>query len=587
MDFAEQVKAQVDIVVTVREYLPLRKAGGRFVGLCPFHTEKSPSFGVNPALGIYKCFGCGAGGDVIKFVQEIETLTFWEALKALAERNGIPIPQRADRPHDPDTDLRAALFEMHEQASVYFAQNLFGAAGSDVREYLTKRGLASSAAQQFLLGYSEPSWDSLLRRFGSRYSPAQLEASGLFGKRDDGGLYDKFRGRLMFPIHNESGKIIAFGGRALRAEDEPKYLNSQKTPIYDKSSVLYNLHRAKDGIRKGGRGILVEGYMDVIGVFSAGVRNVVASCGTALTATQVRTLKRFSPNVVVNFDPDNAGANATERSIQMLLEEGVKMRVLELENGLDPDEYIQQRGAEAYSERLNRAANYFIWLADRARKKFSGNSAEARVEGYNALLLPALRKIHDPLERAAVATEIADYLGLDRNLVLAEFRKMPGQNRIPGSGSPAPAKKPLVIPHRERMLIRGLVQDVELRNLLLPRLTGYATVKAFVTWPVIEAVSALLEEDPRFDYSLLESRVEEGTRALMFEALFTDTSSDVLSCEQADVFLNMVETEEQSYRQREVSRAIQQAERSGNLEEAMRLMAPLSERKCRNRARTD
>src|SRR3954453_22523831 len=225
MDFAEQVKAQVDIVQTVSEYgVRLRKMGARYTGLCPFHTEKTPSFNVNPSIGIYKCFGCGVGGDVINFVQQIETLTFWEALKAIAERNAIPIPQRRDRGPDPDTELRATLFEMYEQAALWFAQNLFGGPGAAARDYLAKRGLNGSVVQQFLMGYSESSWDALRRRFGSRYSPEQLEASGLFGKREDGGFYDKFRGRLMFPIHNESGKIIGFGGRALNTGDEPKYL---------------------------------------------------------------------------------------------------------------------------------------------------------------------------------------------------------------------------------------------------------------------------------------------------------------------------------------------------------------------------
>ncbi|MDZ4799499.1 MAG: DNA primase [Bryobacteraceae bacterium] len=569
MDFAEQVKAQVDIVQTVREYLPLRKAGGRFVGLCPFHSEKTPSFGVNPALGIYKCFGCGAGGDVIKFVQTIDACTFWEALTALAERNGIPVPQRKDR--DPESEVRAVIFEMYEEASRVYAQNLYGPQGTDAREYLKKRGLTSAVAQQFLLGLSDASWDALHKRFASRYSPEEMEDSGLFGKREsDSGFYDKFRGRLMFPIHNEAGKVIGFGGRALRPDDEPKYLNSPETAIYKKSNVLYNLHRAKESIRKGDRVILVEGYMDVIGVFAAGVKNVVASCGTALTNTQVRNMKRFSLNAVVNFDPDNAGGNATERSIQMLIDEGMHMRVLELEGGLDPDEYIRERGADEYIARLDRSLNYFIWLADRARKKFGSGSAEARMQGYDQLLLPAIRRIHDPLERASVATEVADYLGLDRNLVLTEFRKIPGQKaqRMP----PQATQPENNISVRERLLLRTLVQHPEVRQILLPRLTGYATVRSLITWPLIEAIDALMEEDPSFGYQLLETRLSEELKALLSSALFADHSGEVLSTEQAVVFLNIVEADDRELQYRQVQRELQTAERSGNLEEAMRLM---------------
>ena len=230
--------------------------------------------------------------------------------------------------------------------------------------------MTPETAEQFGLGYSDRSGRALLRLFEQRSFPAaQMEQSGLVGKRQDGSIYDRFRNRLMFPIHNESGKIIGFGGRALAAEDEPKYLNSPETPIYKKSHVLYNLHRAKEAIRKDDRVILVEGYMDAIGVTAAGFRGVVASCGTSLTAQQVQALKRHTQKIVVNFDPDAPGANAAERSINLLLEEGMQVRIMELDGGLDPDEYCKQRGAAAYQERLEGAKGYFYWLADRARAR--------------------------------------------------------------------------------------------------------------------------------------------------------------------------------------------------------------------------
>jgi len=569
MEFAEQVKAQVDIVRIVGEYVKLRRIGARYLGLCPFHTEKTPSFNVNPNIGIYKCFGCGVGGDVIKFVQEIESLTFWEALKSLAERNGIPIPERRERP-DADSELRSAVFEMYQQTAQWYAQNLFGNPGADAREYLQRRGLNSTVAEQFLLGFSENGWDTLAKRFGKRYGPAEMDASGLFGKREDGGYYDKFRGRLMFPIQNEQGKVIGFGGRALKAEDEPKYLNSPETPIYKKSMVLYNLHRAKEAIRKGDRTVLVEGYMDVIGVFVAGVKNVVASCGTALTSAQIRGMKRHSENIVVNFDPDNAGANATERSVELLINEGMHMRVLELEAGLDPDEFIKKYGAEVYAEKLERSTNYFIWLADRARKKFPGTTADARMQGYEALLLPAIRRLHDPLERAAVATEVADYLNLDRNLVLAEFRKIPGQRAAPAHKSATPPSD--AVPVRERMLMRTLIQHPESRPFLLSQLAGLTVSRSFVTWPVLELMLALLEEDPGFSFQALESRMEESLRPLMSQALFADTTSEVFTREQGEAFLRQLENEDRTMQFREFQRRIQAAERSGDMGEAMRLM---------------
>src|SRR5436190_1242884 len=418
MDFVDHLKSTVDIVRTVGEYVRLKKLGSRYTGLCPFHTEKTPSFSVNPS-GFFYCFGCQKKGDVLTFVQEIEQLTFYESLKLLAERNGLTMPAKRER-HDPETDLRGAVYELHEVAAEVFREALWGDKGSEARDYLRRRGLLQSVCEQFGLGFSDRSGQGLLRRVKGRFAPDQLEASGLFGKREDGTLYDRFRGRLMFPIHNESGKVIAFGGRAMRSEEEPKYLNSPETAIYKKSSVLYNLHRAKQAIRTQERAVLVEGYMDVIGVYAAGVKQVVASCGTALTANQVRAIKRHSESIVVNFDPDTAGANATEKSIQILLDEGMHVRIMELERGLDPDEFIKANGADAYASRLQHATGYFLWLADRARRNYDMSTAEGRIAGFEAVLLPSIRKISDRLERATVAGEVAEYLGVDRSIVLKE-----------------------------------------------------------------------------------------------------------------------------------------------------------------------
>src|SRR6202050_4889251 len=320
MDFAEQVKSSVDIVKTIGEYVRLKRSGstGRYMGLCPFHTEKTPSFNVNASMQRYKCFGCNLGGDVLQFVMEIERISFFEALKLTAERNGIAVPKRDYS--DPDSKLRGALMEMHEIAARVFQSNLSGPAGAQARQYLAGRDVTPEQIAEFGLGLSDPSGNQLVRQFESRFPAEQLEQSGLVAKRQEAaGYYDRFRGRLMFPIHNELGKVIGFGGRALRPGEEPKYLNSPETALYRKSYVVYNLHRAKDAIRTSGYSVLVEGYMDVIGVYAAGVHNVVASCGTALTDTQVRILKRHSERIVVNFDPDTAGANATEKYLQTLL----------------------------------------------------------------------------------------------------------------------------------------------------------------------------------------------------------------------------------------------------------------------------
>src|SRR3954464_7521278 len=423
MDFAEQVKGSVDIVGGVGEHVRLRKSGPyRFMGVGPFHQEKTPSFTVHVTRQFYKCFSCGAAGDVFKFVMEIEGLSFPEALKSLAERNGIPMPKRSQFADD-DSRLRGALLAMHELAQETFRANLNGAAGEVARAYLAKRGVAAGTVEQFGIGYSDRSGRALLRLFEQRNFPAaQVEQSGLVGRRDDGSMYDRFRNRLMFPIHDGSGKIIAYGGRALAADDNPKYLNSPETPIYRKSHVLYNLHRAKDPMRKDDRVILVEGYMDAIGVTAAGFGPVVASCGTALTDKQVRLLKQHTPRIVVNFDPDTAGANAAERSINILLEEGMQVRILELDGDLDPDEYCKERGAEAYRERLEGAKGYFYWLADRARSKYDVRTSEGQVAVLK-FLMPAVQRISDQMERMVIAGDLASYIGVDRGMVLDSFKK--------------------------------------------------------------------------------------------------------------------------------------------------------------------
>src|ERR1700761_386484 len=437
MNFAEQLKNQLNIVDVVGQYVRLKRQGGgsRYVGLCPFHSEKTPSFGVHSVLQYYKCFGCDAAGDIFKFVQEIESLTFPETLKLLAERYGIPMPER-QRSDDPEAQRRAALFEMHEIAADLFQKNLRGPSGAEARNYLESRNVSKAAMDEFRLGLSDPSGQQLLYKL-ERFGPALMEESGLITRRQESaGHYDRFRARLMFPIHNESGKIIGFGARALRPNDEPKYLNSPETRIYKKSSVLYNLHRAKIDARKHDRMILVEGYMDVIGIYSAGIHEVVASSGTSLGIEQVRTIKRqiaqqqaSTGQIVLNFDPDPAGARSTEKYISVLLHEGLRVKVLTIPGGLDPDEYIQQNGIEAYQRQLAAAASYFHWLAERAREKFDMRTAEGRVDAFK-FILPSIEQVHDAVERSAIANEIAEYLNVDRDVIRQSMRRGAAPARV-------------------------------------------------------------------------------------------------------------------------------------------------------------
>lgn len=575
MDFVEQLKSSVDIVKVIGEYVPrLKRVGatGRYMALCPFHTEKTPSFSVYAPKQLYKCFGCGVGGDVLKFVQEIEGISFYEALKLLAERYGIPMPKRAEY-SDADSKLRGALFEIHEIAARQFQANLKSPAGADARAYLARRGVTPAEIEQFGLGYSDPSGHGLLRRLEQEhYTHDVLTESGLVLKRQDGsGFFDRFRGRLMFPIHNESGKIIGFGGRALREGDDPKYLNSPETKLYYKTQVLYNLHRAKNAIRKLEHVVLVEGYMDVIGVFSAGVQEVVASCGTSLTNIQVRALKRHTGTIVVNFDPDTAGANASERSIQLLLEEGMHVRILELDGGLDPDEYVKQNGADAYRAKLNSAGSYFHWLADRARKRFDMKTAEGRMAGFQ-FLMPAIQRISDKLERAAIVNDLASFLGVEAGLVLEQFRKSAVDRRS------SPLRQPRrVVAAVERILLGSLLESEEARQQVLPELRTKKAVESFVTRSIFETLFQMHASGAPIDFAHLEARLDEGGKSLLHELLLADeTGEEAFSPEQALACLRRLETTDRESRRADLRARVKAAEREGKFDEALQWMTELN-----------
>ena len=573
MEFVEQLKSSVDIVKVVEEYVRLKKTGSRWVGLCPFHNEKTPSFGVNVTHQFYKCFGCGAGGDVIKFVMEVERVTFFEALKLIAERNGIPMPKRQEY-SDPESRRRASLYDIHEIAADAFRANLQGPNGAAARAYLAKRGVKPEVAAEFGLGLSDRSGSHLLRILEQKgFPPEPIEQSGLVSRREsDGGLFDRFRGRLMFPIHNESGKVIAFGGRALAEGDEPKYLNSPKTDLYDKGYVLYNLHRAKGPIRKAERAVLVEGYMDVIGVYAAGVREVVASCGTALTNTQVRSLKRHSPNIVVNFDPDTAGASATEKSIQMLLEEGMFVRILQLDGDMDPDEYCQERGADAYRAKLDKAEATFHFLADQARRRFDMRSGEGRFQAFQ-FLMPSIQRIPDKLERAAIANDVAAYLGVDPGMVLEQFRKAAGERR---ERPPAPAARPEpALPAVELLLVRALLASEDARRAVLERLRNLGGLDRLRSAEILRTVLLLADLDETPAFHNVEARLEESDRALLAHVVWADENDGANWAQQAESCVAQLEAAQEGQSIAELQARLKAAERAGKLEEALALMSQI------------
>ena len=572
MTFAEQLKSQLNIVEVVGQYVRLKRQGGgaRWVGLCPFHSEKTPSFGVLSTLQIYKCFGCGAGGDVFSFVMEREGLTFPETLKVLAERNGIPFPER-ERASDPEAQKRAALLEIHEIAAEVFQSNLRGAGGAEARSYLESRAVTRAAADEFRLGLSDSGGQQLVQRL-QKFGAALLEESGLVAKRDNGnGFYDRFRGRLMFPIHNESGKLIAFGGRALRTGDEPKYLNSPETKIYKKSTVLYNMHRAKVDARKNDRMILVEGYMDVIGVYSAGIHEVVASSGTSLGTEQVRAMKRqvaqqqaSTGQIILNFDSDAAGARSTEKYIGPLLAEGLRVKVLEIPGGLDADEYIQQNGADAYRQLAERACTYFHWLADRTREKFDMRTAEGRVDAFNQLS-PVFQQVSDRIERDAIIKEMAEYVKVDRELISSKLRPAAKTEALQKSRGLTSS-----IPPNEKLLLTSLLCSADARGAIQQYLRQTDILQLLELRTIFEAALRLDDEGVTFCAEALGARLEPRMQRILSELSFGEVGmAEDGAVQQALHCLKELEVTSKKAKEGSIQRRIRELEAEGNLKEAL------------------
>ena len=518
-DFKDSLKQQADIVRVVGDYVKLKKSGAQnFSGLCPFHNEKTPSFSVHATRQFFHCFGCGVSGDVFSFVQKVENITFPEAVRLIAHKLGVPLPKvEFSSPQEArEAKLRMALLDVHESACAFFQEYLRRPEGATARAYLTGRGLDDDTITRFRIGYAPDSGFLLRDALRREFDEETLRESGLFSWKEEGGrqssvagrqekqiprsaqddktngaagssldgrgskveaqgspearsqklaaslaMYSKFRNRVTFPISNDAGRIIAFTGRTLSTDEKagPKYLNSPETAIYSKSRVLFNLDHAKEAIRKLDYAILVEGQMDCISVYAAGFQNVIASSGTAFTELQARLLGRFSKNVVVNFDPDTAGAKATERTLGLLVEEEFQIKVLTLESGFDPDLFIRRKGKDAYAEALRHSTRYFDYLIERARTQFAVRSPEGKVKAVN-YLLPHIQRVPSRIVRDELAHEIAQKLGIDSAVLRQELK------HVAASRSSAAIKAPVEtqITDAERIVIRALASAHEMQG---------------------------------------------------------------------------------------------------------------------------
>jgi DNA primase len=579
-NFKETLKQQADIVRIVGDYVKLKKAGAQnFSGLCPFHAEKTPSFSVHATRQFFHCFGCGESGDVFTFIQKVENITFPEAVRLIAQKLGIPMPKLTfSSPAEArDAQVRMALLDVHVRATQFFQECLRRPEGANAREYLNGRGLDAEMIARFRIGYAPDSGFLLRDALRREFDEELLRESGLFSWKQESqrgattenrglrtensdatsarvepeassqkptAIYSKFRNRVMFPICNDQGKVIAFTGRTLSTDEKagPKYLNSPETAIYAKSRVLFNLDNAKDAIRKLEYSILVEGQMDCISVYAAGFHNVIASSGTAFTELQAKLLGRFSKNVVVNFDPDTAGARATERTLALLVEGEFNIRVLTLETGFDPDLFIRRKGKDAYGAALKHSQKYFDYLIDRARAMFPARNPESKVKAVNHLL-PHIQRVPSRIVRDELALEISQKLGIDSAVLRQELKHAATTRSATQIKAPAEGQ----ITGAERVLIRALASATQMQSGVTRSSAREGTDEEFD--PARQAQYALQSEhlyEGLASQSLMEALLEAGTETADVLAL-PKTEEDrrllasILMHEEEDLTPEMVE----------------------------------------------
>ncbi len=527
--FIDDLKRQADIVRVVQDYVSLKKKGANWMACCPFHKEKTASFSVSPAKEIFYCFGCHKGGNVFNFVMEMERIAFPEAIKIVAEKTGVPLPKQID-----DSRFEASkrdsdqVIELNQWALVWWEDQLKSnaSAAQAARAYLDQRGITEETRQAFRLGFAPDSWDSLsthLRQKGA--TQEQIEKSGLVVKKDEGGSYDRFRGRLMFPVIDAQGRAIAFGGRTLDPEGEPKYLNSPETSAYTKGNHLYGLNLTRDEIRRQGFAILVEGYLDLIVPYQIGVRNIVASLGTALTPEQAKLIARFARKVVVNYDGDRAGVQAAKRAIETILAEDLEVKVLVLPDNADPDDFIRKYGAVEYQKRRGEAQPHIQFVIDQAVRD---------------------RNLHSPADKAAAVEETLPFVRAVRSriqkreyfdITMDALRVQPDQRRElwqrirSGASTDAaavselvrrsPTSRPTVA---EERLLELLLANPELRKIVLPRLET-ADYENLASAPIFRALVSLDEEDKEVGFDSLSAATTDDPQAseLLARLMMTET----------------------------------------------------------------
>ena len=530
-----EIRERASIVEVISDFVSLKKSGKNYLGLCPFHSERTPSFTVNEEKGIFHCFGCGAGGNIFNFLMRATHLNFPEAVKELAKRYEITLPQRElSEEEKRRRSLKARLFEINELAAEFYHRVLLTQKdGEEGRRYLAQRGLSEPIIADHRLGFAPAAWDSLALFLQGKGVPLNLAQDlGLIIPRKEGSgtasrpsFYDRFRCRVIFPILNEGGGVSGFGGRIIDSATtegtppSPKYMNSPESPIYSKGHMLYGLNAAKGPIREQGMALIVEGYMDLLSLYQEGIRNVIASLGTALTLAQVSLLGRYTREAVLVFDADEGGQKATQRSLELFLQEGISARVASLPGGFDPDSFIRREKMDGFQRILHAALPVVEYMLEQALRRHGTQTVEAKVRAVRELI-PALNRLQDPLEQSLYVERVASRLGLKESQIRAQLRT---KGNVAEEAVQAPPRVPRG-PVHERVLLQLML----LRDQVIQEVQGVLGADGFSDprhKKLAQELMTLWETEKRVDVQELLSRVgDEDLKALISELLLAEES---------------------------------------------------------------
>jgi len=567
MEVIDQIRQASNIVEIASQYTTLRRRGRKHVGLCPFHSEKAPSFTVDEEKQLYHCFGCGAGGDIFTLIMEKESLGFPEALKLLAEKYNIKLPDR--RKLSPQfRKLEEQLYKINEDALAYFKKNLFNTKeGEKALAYLHKRKISSEIIQELKIGYALNSWDSLTSFFkGKNIQPKLLEKAGLaiFSEKKKG-FYDRFRGRIIFPIFTESGKPVAFGGRTI-FDAEPKYLNSPDTPVYIKGKLLYGLNFGKDAIRKKGYTFLVEGYTDFLALFQAGITNLAASLGTSLTHDQVTFAKRFASRMIVSYDADKPGEKAAERATSLCFENGVEIKVMSLPQGLDPDSYIQKFGVDKFKELAQKSTPGLTFLISSQLQDKKRVTPEEKAQIAKNIVAEVV-KIPDPVVRSEYLKQTGEQLSIDESVLRSMVRQKSTGEKEEEIG---------IFLNAEKRLLQILLEDKEIAPYIFAEIKQ-EYFQGLKGEPIFSALSESFKKGESSSLHQLKQEVDPTLVSSLSKALLEREQSATV--EEAFECLNTLKQLSLENQAKKLNAELARRERNGEKDKILPLIQQIQDTK--------